>query len=55
LTYTIYIFIQQISIEKNYKTSKHPNKIHKLQKHVIKINILKLSSNKKMNSFVYLI
>jgi len=32
---------------KNYKISKHPNKIHILQKYAIKINILKLSSNKK--------
>jgi hypothetical protein len=31
---------------KSYKTSKHPNKIHILQKYAIKINILKLSSNK---------
>jgi hypothetical protein len=33
-------------MEKNYKTSKHPNKIHILQKYAIKFNILKLSSNK---------
>jgi hypothetical protein len=33
--------------EKSYKTSKHPNKIYILQKYAIKINILKLSSNKK--------
>jgi hypothetical protein len=40
---------------KSYKTSKHPNKIHILQKYAIKINILKLSSNKKkMDSFAYL-
>jgi hypothetical protein len=32
---------------KSYKTSKHPNKIYILQKYTIKINILKLSSNKK--------
>ena len=34
-------------MRKNYKTSKHPNKIHILQKYAIKINILKVSSNKK--------
>jgi len=32
---------------KSYKTSKHPNKIYILQKYTIKINILKLNSNKK--------
>jgi hypothetical protein len=32
---------------KSYKTSKHSNKIHILQKYTIKINILKLSSNRK--------
>jgi hypothetical protein len=39
---------------KNYKISKHPIKIHILQKYAIKINILKLSSNKKKSSFAYL-
>ena len=34
-------------MRKNYKTSKHPNKIHILQKYAKKINILKLNSNKK--------
>ena len=35
-------------MRKNYKTSKHPNKIHILQKYTKKkINILNLSSNKK--------
>jgi hypothetical protein len=28
LTCTNHTFIQQISMEKSYKTSKHPNKIH---------------------------
>ena len=39
---------------KNYKTSKHKNKLHILQKYAIKINILKLSSNKKIKIFAYL-
>jgi hypothetical protein len=41
---------------KSYKTSKHPNKMHILQKkkYVIKINILKLSSNKKIGQFCIL-
>jgi len=34
-------------MRKNYKTNKHPNKMHILQKICKKINILKLSSNKK--------
>ena len=34
-------------MRKNYKTSKHPNKIHILHKYAKTINILKLSSNKK--------
>jgi hypothetical protein len=33
---------------KSYKTSKHTNKLHILQKYAIKINTLKLSSNKKI-------
>jgi hypothetical protein len=41
-------------MEKAIKTSKHRNKIHILQKYAIKINILKLSSNKKMDNFTYL-
>jgi hypothetical protein len=32
---------------KSYKTIKHTNKLHIQQKHAIKINILKLSLNKK--------
>jgi len=32
---------------KSYKINKHTNKIHILQKYTIKINILKLNSNKK--------
>jgi len=32
---------------RDYKTSKYPNKIHILQKHTIKINILKLSKKKR--------
>ena len=47
LIYTNYTFIQQIFKGKNYKTSKHQNKIHILQNYIVKINILKLSSNKK--------
>jgi len=38
---------------KGYKISKHPNKMHILQKYAIKINILKLSSNKKINSLYF--
>jgi hypothetical protein len=34
-------------MRKSYKICKHPNKIHIVQKYAIKINILKLSSNKK--------
>jgi hypothetical protein len=37
---------------KSYKTNKHPNKINILQKYAIKINILKLSSNKKWIIFL---
>jgi len=39
---------------KSYKTSKHPNEMHILQKYIIKINILKLSSNKKIGQFCLL-
>jgi hypothetical protein len=41
-------------MEKSYKTSKHINKLHILQKYAIRINILKLSSNKKWVLFFYL-
>ena len=41
-------------LRKNYKTSKHPKKIHILQKYTKKINILKLCSNKKKGRFAYL-
>ena len=41
-------------MEKSDKTSKHTNKLHKLYQNAIKINILKLSSNEKIVSFVYL-
>ena len=41
-------------MRKNYKTSKHPNKIHILQKICKKINILKLISNKKNDKSAYL-
>jgi hypothetical protein len=34
---------------KSYKTSKHTNKLHLLQKYAIKIKILKLSLNIKKN------
>jgi hypothetical protein len=34
-------------MKNSYKTNKHTNKLHILQKYAIKINILKLSSNKK--------
>jgi len=47
LSCTNHIFIQQISMRKNYKTSKHQNKIYIQQKYAIKINILKLILNKK--------
>jgi hypothetical protein len=36
-----------ISIEKSYKSSKHTNKLHILHKNAKKINILKMSYNKK--------
>jgi len=55
LTCTNYKSIQSICMRKNYKTSKHQNKIHILQKKYAKIiNNLKLSWNKKKNRFVYL-
>jgi hypothetical protein len=44
--YKSYIYTTNL-YGKGYKTIKHPNKIHMLQKYAIKINILKLSSNKK--------
>ena len=34
-------------MKNSYKKNKHTNKLHILQKYAIKINILKLSSNKK--------
>jgi hypothetical protein len=34
-------------MKKSYKTSKHTNKLHILQRYVIKINILKFSSNEQ--------
>jgi hypothetical protein len=43
LTCTNHTFIQQISMEKGYKTSKYTNKLYILQKYAIKTNILKLS------------
>jgi hypothetical protein len=41
-------------MRKNYKIIKHPNKIHILKEIHKKINILKLSSNKKNDRFAYL-
>jgi hypothetical protein len=41
-------------MKKKYKTTKHPNKVHKLQKIYKKNQHLKLISNKKKGRFAYL-
>jgi hypothetical protein len=47
ITCTNHKFIQQICMRKKYKTSKHPKNIYIKKKVWKKINIFKLSSNKK--------
>jgi len=37
------MFIEQISIGKSYKTSKHTNKLHILQQNAKKFHFLKMS------------
>jgi hypothetical protein len=46
--------MQQLSMKKSYKTSKHTNKLYILHQNTKKINILKMGYNKKKKKVILL-